>query len=72
MANSPAELIRLTSYPVTEFDSASGRKLIGGMRRKLDRDRLQSILGFSLEPGLRGSMESNILRYSPRVADTAV
>jgi len=33
------------------------------------RDRLQSILGFNPKPGIRGSMESNILHYGPRVAD---
>ena len=35
------------------------------------RDRLQSILGFNPEPGVRGSMESNILHYGPRVAEAA-
>jgi hypothetical protein len=35
------------------------------------RDRLQSILGFNPKPGIRGSMESNILHYGPRVAEMA-
>ncbi len=34
-----------------------------------NHDRLQSILGFSPRPGLRGSVESNILHYGPRVGD---
>ena len=33
------------------------------------RDRLQSIFGFNPEPGIKGSMESNILHYGPRVAE---
>jgi hypothetical protein len=33
------------------------------------RNRLQSILGFNPKPGIRGSMESNILHYGPRVAE---
>jgi len=33
------------------------------------RDRLQSILGFNPEPGIRGSMESNVLHYGPRVSE---
>ncbi len=35
------------------------------------RDRLQSILGFNARPGAKGSMESNILHYGPRVAEMA-
>lgn len=33
------------------------------------RDRLQSILGFNPELGVRGSMASNILHYGPRVTE---
>ena len=36
-----------------------------------DRDRLQSILGFNPKPGIKGSMESSILHYGPRVAEAA-
>ena len=35
------------------------------------RDRVQSILGFNPTSGVKGSMESNILHYGPRVAQTA-
>ena len=35
------------------------------------RDRLQSILGFNPRPGAKGTLESNILHYGPRVAEMA-
>ena len=35
------------------------------------RNRLQSIFGFNPKPGVKGSMESNILHYGPRVTEMA-
>ncbi len=35
------------------------------------RNRLQSIFGFNPKPGVKGSMESNILHYGPRATEMA-
>jgi hypothetical protein len=34
-----------------------------------DRQRLQAILGYTTKPGMKGSIESSILHYGPRVAE---
>ena len=33
------------------------------------RERLQSIFGFNPKPGVKGSLETNILHYGPRVME---